>query len=400
MSAGAVALAASCALRMALGDATFYDVSLRTEARGRNRAAVSGVLGEAEADPRLGLTWMDQRGDLGAAYFPRLMVQEQGGGLQVLHRASVDGSWQVDGNWRALASAEGSYGTNDLLLTYSGTTPGSASPGSGTPAGAAPASGAQAVQPIPQVTTLKYLSGQASVGAAGTLTARSRALARVSAFIEGGADGQARTQVPLQHGGRLASELEWSASRSDALVSALGGTITAFPGILDGIVLATETWRHALTQDAQVRLGAGPAVTAHRAGGNTSWNVMPGGEIGVHDRWLQVLEGDLGLRASPIVDRTNGAAYERADANLSLTWRATPHWTFAASGTAGIVVQGSQAGDKIAAGDFRAAWSPTASWELAAGMRGVSQMPHAAQTRDISEASVFVAVTVRDRDRL
>src|SRR3990172_1576773 len=137
MPAGAVALVASCALRMALGDATFYDVSLRTEARGRNRAAISGVQGEAEADPRLGLTWMDQRGELGAAYFPRLMVQEQGGGLQVLHRASVNGAWQVDGNWRALAAVDGSYGTNDLLLTYSGSTPGTASSGSGTPSAGA-----------------------------------------------------------------------------------------------------------------------------------------------------------------------------------------------------------------------------------------------------------------------
>jgi len=377
---------------MALGDATFYDISLRTEARGRNRAATSGVLGEAEADPRLGLSWMDQRLELSSAYFPRLMVQEQGGGLQALHRASADAAWQVDGNWRALASAAGSYGTNDLLLQSSGSTVVT------TPQPTQPA--VQPLQPIPQVTTLKYVSGEASVATVGMLAPGYRLLARLSGFVEGGADGPARTQVPLQHGGRLAGELEWSASRSDVLVSALGVTVSAFPGIMDGVVLATQAWRHALTEDAQVRLAAGPAVTAHRAAGRTEWSLAPSGELGVHDRWLQALEGDLGVRAAPIVDRITGGAYQRADATASLTWQPSLRWTLALSGTAGIVADGSQAGDKIASGEIRAAWSPTSAWEIAMGARVFSQIPHAPLTRDISEATVFVAVTARDRDRL
>jgi hypothetical protein len=72
----------------------------------------------------------------------------------------------------------------------------------------------------------------------------------------------------------------------------------------------------------------------------------------------------------------------------------------AASGTAGIVLQGNQAEDKVMAADLRAAWSPMSTWEIAVGARGISQMPHSALTRDVSEATVFVAVTLADRGRL
>ncbi|HTP26386.1 MAG TPA: hypothetical protein VMK12_12105 [Anaeromyxobacteraceae bacterium] len=376
---GLVALVASCTLRMALGDATFYDVSISTEARGENLPATPGIAGEIEADPRLGLNWMGPGKELGGAYAPRLMWQEHSQGLQVLQRASVNSLWQIDGNWRSQAAVSGSYGEEDLLLALAMGTP--------TPGASGP------LQPIPRVTWLKYASGEASVNATGALTARSRLTMEIGAFVEGGANRFSSQLLPLERGVRLTGELAWTASSFDTLATGLATSVVGLPGIRDETVLATETWRHSLTQEAQVRIGAGPGFIANGEGGHTSWMATAGGELGVHDRWQKVLDGDLSLRVAPMVDRITGAAYSRADAVLALTWQVRAHWSLFASGTAGIITQGIQAGQKIAGGEFRLIWSPTPIWDLSAGTRGLAEP-------GINEGTVFFALTVRQRDRM
>jgi hypothetical protein len=398
MLPGSIALVSSCILRMALGEAMFYDVSLRTEARARTRAAVSGVLGEAEVDPGVGLSLLDRRLDLAAAYSPRLMVQEQVGGLQILHRASLGGTWLADRNWRAIAATQGSYGTNDLLSVSQGTAAGSSSGGTGGRTGPPVP---QIVQPIPRLTTIKYASGEASLGVDGTPAARYHASARITGFVEGGADRAAQASLPLQRGGRLAGELDFTASQSDILASRLALTVSGFSSDqVEGLGLLTETWRHALTPDAQVWLGVGPTVTATHALGATTWQVGVGGEAGARDLLFHSLAAALTLGAAPVVDRVTGAVYERADGTMTVTWEPIPRWAFGAMASGGIVTQGGQAGDKIAAADVHAAWVPSPAWEVALGVRGLSQMPHAAATANLSEWNVYFAVTARDRERL
>ncbi len=418
MLPGAVALVSSCILRVALGQAVFYDVSLRSEARARTRLAISGVLGEAEADPRLGLSLLDRRLDLAAAYYPRLMVQEQVGGLQVLHRASLGGTWLADRNWRAIASAQGSYGRNDFLSQSLVSVGGGAAPtgGPGPPA-------IQAVQPIPRLSTIQYVSGEVSLAAEGTPAVRYHASAKITGFVEGGAGREAQASLPLQRGGRLDGELAWTASRADVLASALALTVSGFsPENVDGIALVTETWRHTFTPAAEVWFGVGPAVTAHRELRATTWQAEASAEAGMRihvwatggaalppaeaanearrDRFSRSLVTALTLKASPIADRITGAVYERADGTLTVAWDPSPRWSLGAAASGGVVVQGAQAGDKIAAGDVHAGWSPAPAWEVAIGVRGFSQMPQAASTQRFSESSAYFALTARDRDRL
>jgi hypothetical protein len=407
MSSGFIALLSAGVFHMALGSADSYDLSLRAEGRSRTRASTTGVLSEAEVDPRIGLAWTGERLVLKAAYFPRLMVQEQVGGLQVLHGASANGSCQIDPGWRALASAEGSYGQSDLLATTSASgatgpatgAAGGTSSGSGTPG--QPAQPVQPVQPIPRVTTLQYVSGGTSVGIEGTPSPRHRLALRLAAFVEGGGDSSARRLLPLQRGGRLAGALDWMASRADVLASQFTATVSSFEnGVADGIAGVTETWHHTLTRDASVRLGIGPVLTAHREAGRDTWSIRPGGEVGVHDRWWGTLEIDLSAQAIPLIDRLTGAAYERADVTAILSWQLAPRWTLAGSASGGIVTEGAQAGDRIAGGEVRVAWAPSPSWDLALGARAISQMQRSISTADVTEATAFLSVTVRSGSRL
>jgi hypothetical protein len=394
MLSGSLVLA-SCALRMTLGSAMFYDVSLATEARGRSRASTTGVVGEAEANPQLGLSWLDHRSTMRVSYFPRLALQDRGGGVQPLHRALLAGTWGLDGGWSAAASADGAYGTNDFLRQEE------PSPDANPNQQGQPSTTPAQVQPVPQLTALKYASGEVSFSVEGPLLPRCELRGQVAAFVAGGADGPSRAQLPIQRGGRLGGGLQWSASGSDVLASALTLTMSKFEtGKLDGIALVSETWRHTHRGGAQTRLGAGLGATATREAGRTAWTFAPNGEAGVHDQWLGALDVDLGVQVAAVIDRVTAGDYDRADAIGSLSWRFAPRWTLSASGSGGIAIEGDQAGDKITAGELRAAWAPGAAWELSAGVRAFSQIPHDPLTQRISEGTVFVAVAVRDRDRL
>ena len=397
MVAGAFAATVSCVVRMALGGTTSYDASLETIGRLRTQVATEGVLKELELDPRLGLGWVDGRDELGAAYHPRLLLQQEDSELQVLHQASLTGARQLDGRWRATASLNGSYGTTDLfLLTVpvagtSQTTPPPSTTGSTAPPTAQP------IQPVPSLARLKYVSGEATVQVVGASLGRFRLIGNLTAGIAGGADPVARASLPLERSGSLASTLEWIASGLDVFATDVGVTLTSFEtGITDGYALATETWRHALSPDVQFRLGAGPAVTIQNAAGQTTWGFGPAGGVAVHDHYLTTLDLDLGVLATPLVDRVSGNVYDRADATAVATWHPAAAWTAALTGTAGIVLQGPDEGDEIAAGDLRVGWMASPHFGVTIGASGLTQRPHAAGAGTLKEGSVYVDLVVRE----
>ena len=414
MAAGVLA-AMTCALRLASGAVTTYDAGVTATAGARTDVTIPGVLEDVELEPRLGLGWMDGRDELGAQYGPRLALESYDSTVQVLHRASLTGARQLTGRWRGTASLGGSYGTNDLLLpgalpAVGGTTApgqtGTTQPGqTGTtqPGQTTPSTGTAAtLQPLPSVTRLKYLSGEADLGLAGTPAPRCRLLASLSAFTSGGADPVARQSLPLQRGLSLGGTLEWTARPADVLASSVGATVTFFePTLAGGFLQATETWRHNLSEHAQLELGAGPAITAHRpAGGPTSWAFGPAGAIGITDQWFGTLNVGAALSATPVVDQVSGAVYDRADASASVGWRIVPGLTTAVLGTAGVVMQGAQEGDKIAAGDVHIAWTPSLHWDLSAGAHALLQQTHATGPNAVSAEGVYVAVGVHDHGNL
>jgi hypothetical protein len=401
-------LASACAIRLTLGAATLYEVSVAATARERTRASFTGVLGELQAETALMVSRLDREVDLRASYSPRFVLQQRGTGLQALHRASVRGAWRIDRRWRLLSSLDGSFGTNDFLLGALAT-PASPERSPPQPAQPGPAFPSPApLQPVPQLTSVRYVSAEASMGLEGALAAGTRLVGAIAAVVAGGADATAQQFLPLERGARLVAELEWTASAADTLATAVAASYSSFVrNSTDGTSEATDvtagvtqTWRRGLGRSAHVRAGIGPTVTAHREGGSTIWGLVPSAEVGVHDRVLDVLEGDVALRAVATIDRITTAVYQRVDLTGAVTWRPALGWTLAAVGSGGLVVSGSQSGDKSAAGELRAGWSPGASWELAFGVRALSQIPHTSSTRDVTEATAFLGASARHRDRL
>lgn len=392
MGPGLLALA-SCVLRVALGPVS-YDAALGAGTSLRSGSALDGPSWQVEAAPLLGLSWFGRGVELGGAYYPRVFVLEQVGHVQALHRARAAFSLRLDSRWSTFASAEGSYGAADFLGQGTAALPKGSGPS--TTGGGEPTP--TPLQPNPQAATVQYVSGEATVGIAGTPLARLHLQTRLVAFTSGGTDPDARRALPLQRGGRAVAEIQYDFSPADSLETGLTVVRTTFgPGVKDQYAFVTETWRHALAAEAQLRLGIGAGLLAHDGEGNRTRTLALGGEIGLRDRWLRVLEVDAGLRAGPIVDRTTGALYARADAALTLAWVPSPRWALAASATAGSVLQGTQAGDRIFAGELRGSWSPARRWTLALGARGLSQVASSASTPRTWEAVAFLSAEFRDR---
>jgi hypothetical protein len=392
-----LALASSVAL-----GAVTYDVAAGATASARTASSVDQAVAQFELDPRGGVTWTAPRLELGGSYQPRLFVQEGAGGLQALHRASARAAWQWSGRWGLFAGLEGSYGVNDFLGTSSGAATSSAGgqpSGGGTGGGAGGAGGATPpVQPIPGATTLRYRSGEATLGVGGLLVPRHRFEASVSAFASGGADATARLSLPQQQGLRLGVTLRHSLSPVNTLESGLAAGLTSFgAGVSDAYVFATETWRHVLAGGGHFRLGAGPGLMVHAEPGSRKQTPGVGGEASFGDRWLRVLLFDVSLRVSPIVDRVSGALYQRADASAALGWEPATGWFVGVQGTGGVVVQGAQLGDQIVTGDLRASWSPSRRWIAGLGVRTFSQIPHEPLARATRETSAYLSLGFSDR---
>jgi len=412
-------LALSAVLRLVLADATLYDVSLTATARERTRASVVGVVGELQAEPKAALWWIDREAELGASYEPQLLLQERVSGLQALHRATARGAWRADARWTLFTTLEGAYGTNDLLVNALGPsqpdTPvaaGSAAPSTGgapaapagTPATAPPAP----LQSIPRLTTVQYVLGGASLGLAGSLTARTRLVGQLEARISGGGDAAAREALPLERAVRASTDLEWTAGPADVLVTSFSAGYGSFAprpsdpssGVTGASAGIAEGWRHTLRGGAQLRASLGPTVTARRQAGITTWAFAPSAEVGVADRVLRIFDGDVALRAVAAVDRVTTAIYQRSELTGRLAWHPGPRWTLGVTGAGSVVSSGDQKGDKTAAGEVRAGWSPAAAWELSVGLSAVAQISGAPQVADVTEAMAFVAVSARRRDRL
>jgi hypothetical protein len=263
---------------------------------------------------------------------------------------------------------------------------------------------------VPRAGTIQYVALQAEVGGEAQVGYRERLAVRAGAFLEGGADPAAEAALPLQRGVRAAWDYEWQATRRDVLATVLEGSFSTFtpvssgllplPRVYNTVASLTETWRHALTLDAQLRIGAGPALTVHRNGEQGETTLLPAAELGLVDRWMgSVLEGEVVLRLAPSVDRVTGLAGERIDAGVTMGWQPSPRWRVVATGNGGMVVQGAQSGDKVAAAEVRAAWSPTSTWSLGVGVRAVKQLPRSALLPEISEGVAFMGLTARERNR-
>jgi hypothetical protein len=374
-------------LPAALAASVTYDLSVRSETRGRV-TPTSGRSGEITADPRGELTAATRTWSLSGAYAPQLTLPSDPATLNVLHSGTVSATWRFQPRWTADASGSGSYGERDFLF-------GQTLEGAPAPAGGP--------QTLPTLRSLEYGAGALTLGVRGTPTARTRTRASLRGFVDGGATALARTAMPLQRGATLSTALDWTASRADVLSTSLDATITDFSGgRRDGAAALLATWRRELSTHVNAWIGAGPTLMSEsRAGTADRTQVAVGGEAGVLHRLTRpALDSSITLRVAPVVDRVTAAVHRRADATATSAWHPKVHWTVSGTVSAGVVVDGPQRGDDVETGELRVAWARGLRWGLAGGARFVRQDSARALVPDVREWIAFVAITAHQYGRL
>jgi hypothetical protein len=373
-----------------------YELSARVEARTRTREALGSPTHrtrELELVPRLSASRGDPAFDPSASYHPRLLLADDLATerWEVLHRAALLGGVRLDAAWKAVASARGAYGTNDLLAAQLA---GADAPGDG----GAPSP----IQPLPVRTTVRYVSAETAVAVTGALSGRTRLHSVATALVDGGAGADARRALPLQRSGRLATTHEWDASARDVLSSSLLLSVTDFSlgAVVSGAFL-TERWRRALSSGTHAWVGAGGGVSVRDAGGSVSARPFVSGELGLErDARLrkQRLTGSVAVGTAPLQDRVTGGVYERADLRGWLTWSPTVFWELRAHAAGGWVVEGPQRRDTIGAGLLSATWRG-GTWDVGGGVNALVQRQPRLSSQPFVEWGAFVATSARHRER-
>jgi hypothetical protein len=133
---------------------------------------------------------------------------------QLFNQGSLSLAVQSDPTLRWVASASGCYGTNDFRVQYA----------LGCGAVAFP-TGPTSPQPIPRVSTVKYLSASAAAGVESRPSGRTVFTGTLSYLVQGGADAPTREVLPLGRGPSFSTSLEWAAGHRDALTTSPGSIV-------------------------------------------------------------------------------------------------------------------------------------------------------------------------------
>jgi hypothetical protein len=334
-----------------------------------------------EVGPSLGLEHEERTSTLRIAYFPRLVLIAASPPPQFLNQASLSLALQPDPTLRLSGSAGGCYGTANFRAQYALTC---GSPALGQGVGAGP-------QPIPQVSTVRYMSASGALGFESRPAARIAVSGTLSFLAQGGGDAPTRAVLPLQRGPSVLAALEGTAGRGDALTTSLAGSYYASlrgipaPGVNDlattaWVAQVLEVWQHAIGRRGRLRLGlgvgfVGDADDLPRLVLRTTSVV---GEIGFQQAFAREDEArpfqlDIGARVAPFVDFTSGLAYERANASADLGCPFDQDWRFDASLSVGTALDGVQRGQATATAQLTATWVATRWVRLSTGLNGLWQ---------------------------
>jgi hypothetical protein len=381
---GVAAVLSTGLLRLALGDAVTWDLSVQSETRGRI-ATEGGRMGEVSAEPRAALTLEGRLHSATAAYGPELRIDSETSRPTVLHAGALSGTWRLAPRWHAIAAATGTYGTRDFLL---GERPPLASDGAAAP-----------LQPVPAITTIDYGAGSLRLGLGGSPTPRSTVQLGAGSFVEQGLGAVGRVALPPQRGVGADGSLGWAISLADALSATVNGTLTTFPAAGTKSVTAalTTTWRHTFTPRTNGWLGVGPTLSRETG---SSFLLAAGGEAGVHHRLVRpVVDTSLSTRVAPITDRITGNVYRRVDLTGTASWVPAARWLLTGTAASGFVLDGPQRGDRLASGEVGLGWTGGRSWGTTGGVRWLWQQGGQVAAGSLHEWMGFAGVTFRERGR-
>jgi hypothetical protein len=372
----AAALVSVCLMRIAVGDVTSYETSVRSEARAR--MAEGQTESNVEIDPSAAVHYESRSYSLAASYAPVLLWDDplrlQAGTtsqLQVLHNGGLTGNWRVEPRWVVTLDLTGSYGKKDLLAPDANEQ--QRPPVQGTPT---PPTNTNA-QATPADALVPWAAASVMLGTGGWIGTRTTTNLAVRGFLQGGATPEARVGLPLQRGATFLGELDVDAVRSGHFTTALSSTFTSFTGDAvdphkkaDGLTLLTETWRNEIARGTTVVVGAGPSlITEHFDTGGVRWSLSFGGQAGItYDMVYPAIQTGFTVTMTPQADPLSGIPYNRADGTLTLGYRPTTGWNIGTAFTAGVVTDGALAGQKLANGDVHVTWSERDAWSVSGGL--------------------------------
>jgi hypothetical protein len=390
------ALLCSCLARTVAGAVdSGYVIDLQAEARERTLSIPGGSPSSAqelELQPGLQLSLAGRNLEAAVGYRPDLTFDDRAGQhLALLHRGSLTSSLRLDRGWKLTGSALGSYGTANLTQIVNG--------GPVAPPGVPPTP----AQPVPFVSSIKYVSGLGTLGVEGRPAARLHLRSTAEVFLNGGADAEAQVQLPLERGARVLGGLDWNASPRSVLASALSASTSELSfGSTAFIVLLTETWRFAATQRTQLSIGAGVSYTSSHVQGQVYDAVRSSGELGLS--WETRADGVTFRTANvlatlPNVDRTTGRIVYRATASTTNRLTIGRDWRVDASGSGGVEVQGPQVGDTFWSAEGRVVWVGGSALEVFLGGRGIWSLQGLDQGRTY-DWSAFVGLILRQEGHL
>jgi hypothetical protein len=407
---------------LALAGVTRYTASLSSVARYYTDVeAVQPLSATAlEVEPSLGLEHDERTSTLRVAYFPRLVAIAASPPPRFLNQASLSLALRPDPTLRLTGSASGCYGTNDFRVQYA-------------LACGAPVLAPGAVagpQPIPLVSTIRYMSASGALGFESRPAARIAVSGTLSYLVQGGADAPTRALLPLQRGPSFLAALEWAAGRNDALATSISGSYYAFlrealapganePATSAWISQVVEVWQHVVGRGGRLRLGlglgvAGDANDLPRLVLRTASAV---GEVGLQQAfgrrederppprevdtpgaapgpWAMEIVLNAGARVAPFVDFTSGLAYERADAFAGLGWPLDRDWRLDASFAAGVALDGAQRGQATATAQLSSTWTAARWVRLSTGLNGLWQRAGAdVATSSVRQVGFFLGAT-------
>jgi hypothetical protein len=411
---------------LALAGVSRYTASLSAAARYYTDLEVLQPIATTalELEPRLGMEHEEPTSLFTVAYYPRLVMIADSPPPQFFNQASLGLAVQANPTLRWVANASGCYGTNDFRVEYA----------LGCGAVAFP-TGPPALQPIPRVPTVEYLSAS---GVAGVQWRSSplTATGTLSYLVQGGADAPTREVLPLGRGPSFSASLEWAAGRHDALRTSLSGSYYAFlreaPAAASEplannawVSQLLEAWEHRLGPSSQLRLGLGVAVAGNAVElprlvlrktslvGELGYQLEiarraeapgPGTEQrprGAAEERLASVQLNLSLRVAPFVDFTSGLAYDRADAFAGLGWPLDRDWRLDGSLSAGVALDGAQRGQETATAQLAARWTAAQWLRLSTGLNALWQGAGATlPASELRQVSLFLGATFAHADRL
>lgn len=347
-----------------LAAAGTLEVSERTELRIRDGSDRETAGVELEAAPTAVFGLRTRTDELSLTYAPRFVVRDVDlrPVFEALHGLSLAASTR-DRRTVLSAFADASYGTTTTTALALATPTDTE---------------AAAAQSIPDGGTIAYAASRVGLGVTHAASRRLALRGSVEEQVSGGANDVGRALIPQQTGPRLTLGADLALTRSDRASTAFEGSYAAFSTEAEAAVAQLEeTYRRTWSRRTATSLGVGLAGSWSRPseGGPEARGLYPTARAALTWRApSELLEANLSLAVSPVIDRLEGSVDERLYGTLAAAWRLTS--------SAGVRAQVAAAQSlpwtdpesvSLGAGEaaFWLRWSPRARTEL--GTQGALQ---------------------------